>query len=124
MRLSQMSEFYWPQVAPEPKGSLWEQAVTEKQLAAVGVEAANFKGAQEAHAQHIIMHVQHHWHREEDDHRVPHPYCRKKGQIMKKGKRKKHGKDEVCKRIIRRQTSSILYRGSSAQELRNSISCQ
>ena len=88
MRLSQMPEMDWPQSAPEPKGSLWEQGITEKQRAAVDVEAANFKGAHEEHVQHVFSHVQYHWHPEEDGHRVPHPYCRKKGQIMKKGKRK------------------------------------
>ena len=99
MRLAQMLAIYRRQVATEPKGSLWEPGITEKQRAAIAVDAANFKGAHEAHVQHVLSHVQHHWHREEDGHRVPHPYCRKKGRNMKKkkGKREKGYNDEVCK---------------------------
>jgi hypothetical protein len=83
-----MPAIYRPQVAPEPTCSLWEESITEKQRAAVAVEAAKFKGAHEAHVQHVFSYVQHHWHREEDGHRVPHPYCRKKDLNMKKCKRK------------------------------------
>ena len=53
MRLSQMPEIYRPQVATEPKCSLWEEGITEKQRGAVAVEAASFKGAHEAHVQHV-----------------------------------------------------------------------
>ena len=41
--------------------------------------------------------MQHHWHQEVEGQRVPHPYCRKKGVQLKKGKRKRHGCEEICK---------------------------
>ena len=98
LRLAQMPEMYRPQVAPAPKESLWEHALTDGRRAAADAEAATFKRAHEAHVQHVFSHVQHNWHREEEDgNRVPHPDCRKKGRVTKKGKRKKHGRDEVCK---------------------------
>ena len=89
VRLSQMPALYRPPAAAAPKVSLWGGALTEERRAAVDAEAVTFKRAYEAHVQHVFSHVQHHWHREEDGARVPHPYCRKKGgRVTKKGKRK------------------------------------